>query len=289
MARDEARNEGRARLSPSETGEAIMPLLHSTTFLLLGASLVIAASVEVMKDTESPNTCSFIACGTPGNNGLPGRDGRDGKEGAKGEKGDPGLPGPMGMQGPPGKAGPQGITGSAGSTGAQGNYGQKGQKGDSSAQELDQLKQQLAGLDAQVRSLQAATDRLRKVSAFQSGSTKTVGSKTFVSSDRDVNYEVGRVICWKAGGVLAAPRNEAENQALYEILVKTDKRIWLGMDDMKKEGTFQYSDGGQITYTKWHPGEPNNDQGLEDCVFMLSDGKWNDSLCSDTGLVICEF
>ncbi|XP_078499064.1 mannose-binding protein-like [Lissotriton helveticus] len=265
-----------------------MPLLQSTTFLLLGASLVIAVSVEVMKDSESPNTCSLIACGTPGNNGLPGRDGRDGKEGPKGEKGDPGLPGPRGIQGPPGKAGPQGINGSAGSKGSHGYHGQKGQKGDSSTQELDHLKQQLTDLDAQVRSLQAATDRLRKVSAFQSG-TKTVGSKTFVSSDHRANYENGKAICWKAGGILATPRNEAENQALHEILVNTNKRIFLGMDDLQKEGTFQYSGGGQITYTKWHHGEPNNDKGLEDCVHLLSNGKWNDASCSDTESIICEF
>lgn len=63
-----------------------MYLLQFSTALMVGTLLGCAAASEATR--PEANTCTVMACGSPGLNGLPGRDGRDG---VKGEKGDQGI------------------------------------------------------------------------------------------------------------------------------------------------------------------------------------------------------
>ncbi|KAJ1142391.1 hypothetical protein NDU88_008717 [Pleurodeles waltl] len=239
---------------------------------------------------ESTNSCPVIACGTPGSNGLPGRDGRDGIGGAKGEKGEPGLQGLRGLQGPPGKAGPQGNPGSRGASGQKGDFGppgQKGEKGDISGLELDLLKRQMSAVNLQLNLLRDASTKLKKAILLQNG--RSVGEKLFVTHHRELNYEAAKVICANAGGSIASPRNAAENNAIKEIIVQTEKVAFLGINDLRTEGDFRYPSGEEIGYSNWASKEPNNEKGIEDCVEMPSSGKWNDRSCGDKRLVICEF
>lgn len=46
---------------------------------------------------------------------------------------------------------------------------------------------------------------------------------------------------------------------------------WIGLNDLKVQGFFTWSDEHMTTFTHWAPGEPNNHEGFnEDCVEM-----WN--------------
>ena len=40
---------------------------------------------------------------------------------------------------------------------------------------------------------------------------------------------------------------------------------WLGFDDLKSTGNYQWVDGSKGTYTYWAPGEPNNHANREHC------------------------
>ncbi|XP_043322403.1 low affinity immunoglobulin epsilon Fc receptor isoform X1 [Cervus canadensis] len=54
---------------------------------------------------------------------------------------------------------------------------------------------------------------------------------------------------------------------------------WIGLRDLDIEGEFIWMDNQPLDYSNWQPGEPN-DAGLgENCVMMLSSGKWNDAFC----------
>ncbi|KAB0356294.1 hypothetical protein FD754_000450, partial [Muntiacus muntjak] len=54
---------------------------------------------------------------------------------------------------------------------------------------------------------------------------------------------------------------------------------WIGLRDLDIEGEFIWMDNRPLDYSNWQPGEPN-DAGLgENCVMMLSSGKWNDAFC----------
>lgn len=96
-------------------------------------------------------------------------------------------------------------------------------------------------------------------------------------------------MCSKAGGQVASPRSAAENAALQELITAQNKAAFLGMTDSKKEGTFVYPSGEPLVYSNWVSGEPNNAGGVENCVEMFTNGKWNDKNCGEQRLVVCEF
>uniref|UniRef100_A0A674IUC6 C-type lectin domain-containing protein n=1 Tax=Terrapene triunguis TaxID=2587831 RepID=A0A674IUC6_9SAUR len=231
---------------------------HAFHILLLGMSLVREYSSSQCTCEEKANTCTFIPCGIPGSNGLPGR---DGKEGPKGEKGELGL---RGTQGLPGKAGPSGPKGEKGSVGERGPTG------------LIQLK-----------ALQATVSKAQKVLLFPNG--MTVGEKIFKTEGSEGNFETSKAACSQAGGLLASPRNSAENSAIQQIAARHKKMPFLGINDIQTEGTFKHLNGEALGYSNWASNEPNNSEGIEDCVEIHSSGKWNDKSCAEKRLIICEY
>ncbi|XP_053548854.1 pulmonary surfactant-associated protein D-like [Bombina bombina] len=240
--------------------------------LLLGISLA-AASTEICQELKG-KSCSILTC-IPGKNGLPGK---EGKEGEKGERGPQGAVGP---QGPPG------ISRPPGSKGEQGPQGQRGEKGDSGESALEALKQQVAVLDRRLSSLQATTDIQKKAILFSRGTS--AGDKLFFTNGVETNYDAATSTCNKAGGQLASPQNPNENQAVEAIVSQYNKPACLGINDLQTEGSFRYPNAKSIGYNNWSTGEPNNEYGVEDCVEMFTNGKWNDKSCKEKCLTICEF
>ncbi|XP_038628923.1 C-type lectin domain family 4 member G-like isoform X2 [Tachyglossus aculeatus] len=80
------------------------------------------------------------------------------------------------------------------------------------------------------------------------------------------------------------------NQHEQDFLTQNDgKGYWIGLTDMESEGTHKWIDGTDLTFTYWNTGEPNDSRGVEDCVMMLTHGRWNDFRCtSDSDNWICE-
>uniref|UniRef100_A0A8C3T258 C-type lectin domain-containing protein n=1 Tax=Chelydra serpentina TaxID=8475 RepID=A0A8C3T258_CHESE len=243
-----------------------MLLLPTLITFALGISLLKTSTATPSQSVQKwdPNACAVVVCG-PAQNGLPGRDGRDGKEGPKGEKGSQGL---KGSQGPPGKMGPAGLVGGKGSPGEKGTKGDIGDRGSSS---LTSCTLSLCFL----------------VIMFPNG--RIVGEKIFMTSGYEGNFDSLKQRCSQAGGQLASPRNAAENAAIQQIVVLYNKSVFLGINDIQTEGRFKYLNGENIVYSNWQTGEPNNDNGVEDCVELYSSGKWNDKSCGERRLIVCEF
>ncbi|XP_072851150.2 mannose-binding protein C isoform X1 [Pogona vitticeps] len=251
--------------------ESAMHLLRLYAALLLGTSLSLAAVSETSRFDS--NTCTVVACSTPGLNGLPGRDGKDG---TKGEKGDPGVA-VRGQQGPPGKAGPPGPHG------IQGPTGQKGQKGDTTA--VDTIQRKVTALENTIQTLQADLSKNKKILMLQGAIS--VGQKTFVSTGKHDTFANGKTLCASAGAALATPRNVAENTALTEVMKRKSEHAFLDINDRQTEGKFVYSNGETVGYTNWAGGEPNNDNN-EDCVILNESSRWIDVPCHYKYLIICE-
>ena len=58
--------------------------------------------------------------------------------------------------------------------------------------------------------------------------------------------------------------------------------MWIGINDRKTEGKFEWIDGSSSTYTNWHQGppkQPDDWNNNEDCVYMKKDGTWADIYC----------
>lgn len=62
------------------------------------------------------------------------------------------------------------------------------------------------------------------------------------------------------------------------------RRCHIGINDIAREGTYVWSDGSSVSYTRWNSGEPNNCCGSEDCGEMWHVGgatpTWNDMPCN---------
>merc|ERR1719419_358224 len=71
-----------------------------------------------------------------------------------------------------------------------------------------------------------------------------------------MTYGDAKAQCESDGTFLAIPRSEAENDFIASLIPNED--IWIGINDIAKEGSFVAVDGREISWTKWDSGEPND-------------------------------
>lgn len=75
------------------------------------------------------------------------------------------------------------------------------------------------------------------------------------------------------------------------MLPDNQTNFWIGLNDFHKEGTFLWTDGSLVKYTKWNENQPLQDD-LQDCVYMTqaggNAGRWDNVRCDETRGFICE-
>ena len=97
-------------------------------------------------------------------------------------------------------------------------------------------------------------------------------------------------------GKLFEPKDSSTNDQVIQfakkMILPSTSKLHFGINDIATEGTWQYATGGDLVYTNWGNGQPNNYGGAsgngEDCGETYSDSTWNDGLCSDKKPSICE-
>ncbi|XP_030635246.1 C-type mannose receptor 2-like [Chanos chanos] len=87
-----------------------------------------------------------------------------------------------------------------------------------------------------------------------------------------------------------------DNQEDTDELIKTVKgdveRVWIGLEksgDMRWQwslGDPTFYREGEMEFTNWHPGEPNN-LNNHHCTEMRTDGKWNNEPCNQEKMSVC--
>ncbi|XP_034532653.1 type-2 ice-structuring protein-like [Notolabrus celidotus] len=85
--------------------------------------------------------------------------------------------------------------------------------------------------------------------------------------------------CHSIGGNLASVHNIEEYHEIQRLVLTATyehKPVWIGGSDAHQEGEWLWSDGSQVSYTNWCPGEPNN-HGHQHCLQM----NWGDEKCWD--------
>lgn len=121
-----------------------------------------------------------------------------------------------------------------------------------------------------------------------------------------MDYATAVQVCAANGAQVASIHSKDENEFLYELLDKLPflgpASAWIGL---KRTGagagpaSFAWEDGSAVSYTRWAPGEPNNEEGDEDCAILWGPGlknypeflgKWNDAPCDEPGrtTVLCK-
>lgn len=95
----------------------------------------------------------------------------------------------------------------------------------------------------------------------------------------DCTWSEAARLAEESGGHLVTINSEEENLYVKNLLTLEGVKIyWIGANDLEN-GTYAWIDGTSMSYTDWHDGEPNRDQGVEHYAALYQiDGvwKWND-------------
>ncbi|XP_050816640.1 pulmonary surfactant-associated protein D-like [Gopherus flavomarginatus] len=153
--------------------------------------------------------------------------------------------------------------------------------------EAELLKTEISVLQEQLKALKATVSKILKTCFFINGSS--AGEKPFQANGSEGDFEISKATCSQADGLIASPRNSAENSTIQQIAVHHNKKAFIGINNIQTEGSFKYLSDEAIGYSNWAAGEPNNVGGIEDCVEVYPDGRCNDKSCNDKRLIICEF
>ncbi|XP_053309219.1 C-type mannose receptor 2 isoform X2 [Spea bombifrons] len=103
-------------------------------------------------------------------------------------------------------------------------------------------------------------------------------------------WQEAKKACVRLDGNLASIHRLLELEFVTKQVKQDVEELWIGLNDLKHQMNFEWSDGSSVTFTSWHPFEPNNFRdSMEDCVTIWGpDGKWNDSPCNQTLPSICK-
>ncbi|XP_077993133.1 macrophage mannose receptor 1-like [Glandiceps talaboti] len=87
---------------------------------------------------------------------------------------------------------------------------------------------------------------------------------------------------------LVSIENIYEQYYIETHMFEIDSQIWIGLNDLEQIGTYGWSDGSPVFYTKWAIGEPSYSTG-EGCVQMTMTGGWDDTKCSNMIPAVCKY
>ncbi|XP_056149770.1 macrophage mannose receptor 1b [Lampris incognitus] len=95
--------------------------------------------------------------------------------------------------------------------------------------------------------------------------------------------------CRKELGDLASIYNtEDKSFILSQLGYSATDELWIGLNDRKTEGLFDWSDHTTVTFTSWEFGEPSTSGSSEDCVLIRGEnGNWADRGCEESHGFIC--
>ncbi|XP_047226953.1 C-type lectin domain-containing protein 161 [Girardinichthys multiradiatus] len=105
-------------------------------------------------------------------------------------------------------------------------------------------------------------------------------------------YEDAEFFCQEqfSGGHLASIISQHVHQVLMQLIEESGgyTRTWVGGRRLDSD-RFVWLDGSRWTYDDWLPGEPNHTAGLEYCLEVLGNGKFNDFTCWEPQAFICSY
>ncbi|KAF2976010.1 hypothetical protein EK904_002336 [Melospiza melodia maxima] len=94
---------------------------------------------------------------------------------------------------------------------------------------------------------------------FQSNCYRLVGEKK--------SWQEAKKTCLRSGGDLVSIHTLSELEFVTKEIKQDVEELWIGLNDLKLQMNFEWSDGTPVRFTYWHPFEPNNFRdSLEDCV-----------------------
>ncbi|XP_028448497.1 macrophage mannose receptor 1-like [Perca flavescens] len=95
--------------------------------------------------------------------------------------------------------------------------------------------------------------------------------------------------CRKEGGDLVSIRNvEEQSFVISQLGYASTDELWIGLNDKKTEGLFDWIDHSTVSFTSWEFGKPAVFTDQEDCVLIRGEnGNWADRMCDEKHGFIC--
>uniref|UniRef100_A0A4W3HYS7 C-type lectin domain-containing protein n=1 Tax=Callorhinchus milii TaxID=7868 RepID=A0A4W3HYS7_CALMI len=82
-------------------------------------------------------------------------------------------------------------------------------------------------------------------------------------------WQEARKSCVRSEGDLLSVHHLAELEFVLTSVKQGESELWIGLNDIKLQMNFAWSDGSPVNFTYWHPYEPNNfHSSQEDCVTL---------------------
>jgi serine/threonine-protein kinase len=106
-------------------------------------------------------------------------------------------------------------------------------------------------------------------------------------------WDEARAGCERLGGHLATITDAAEQAFIEARLwsrgVTLDVNVWLGATDRERQRRFRWITGEPFTFRAFHPSEPDNKDGAQDCLIVNgTTRRWHDRHCDMTYPALCE-
>ncbi|XP_041804547.1 macrophage mannose receptor 1-like [Chelmon rostratus] len=95
--------------------------------------------------------------------------------------------------------------------------------------------------------------------------------------------------CRKEEGDLVSIRNvEDQSFVISQLGYASTDELWIGLNDIRTEGLFDWSDHSIVSFTSWKFGTPAVSTDAEDCVLITGEnGNWADRSCDEKHGFIC--
>ncbi|XP_029309190.1 macrophage mannose receptor 1-like [Cottoperca gobio] len=95
--------------------------------------------------------------------------------------------------------------------------------------------------------------------------------------------------CRKENGELVNIRNvEDQSFVISQLGYASTDELWIGLNDIRTEGLFDWSDHSIVTFTSWQFGKPAAATDADDCVLISGEnGNWVDRWCDEKHGFIC--
>ena len=113
--------------------------------------------------------------------------------------------------------------------------------------------------------------------------------RCFKALKQKATWVQARAACRAWGGELVSITDKYDNAFVAQVAQKAcgKQGAWIGLTDVAREWTWQWSDGTPYGYRSWNQGEPNN-SGNEDFAEIVPGGGWNDlGAKHERGCMVC--
>jgi len=108
----------------------------------------------------------------------------------------------------------------------------------------------------------------------------------WLGRDEIYSWREAVAACADIGMTIASVHSPEEDAFIWGLGYGSS--MWIGLNDLVREGNFNWADGTAVDYTNWRLYEPDGGDG-SNCVFMFddNDGEWADRPCSVSTGVVC--